>query len=86
MSSNHRLIVISIDVNEIEAPQTIPSAGFGLRCSTSHIEQLHNDVKSGRLIVMPYTVQWHLQSPSTIHEKQPEEIPLPKSGQWPVAE
>jgi hypothetical protein len=85
MSSNHRLIVIPIDVNGIEAPQTISSEGFGLRCSASHIEQLHNDAKSGRLIVLLYTVQWHSKSQSTIQEEQPEEIPLPKSGLLPAA-
>jgi hypothetical protein len=85
MSSNHRLIVIPIDVNGIEAPQTIPSEGFGLRCSASHIEQVHNDVKSGRFIVLLYTVQWHSQSRSTIQEEQAEEIPLPKSAVLPAA-
>jgi hypothetical protein len=85
MSSNHRLIVIAINVNGIEAPQTMPSEGFGLRCSASHIEQLRNDEKSGRLILLLYTVQSHSQSLSTIREEQPEEIPLPKSGQWPAA-
>jgi hypothetical protein len=85
MARNHHLIVIPIDVNGIEPPQTIASEGFGLRCSASHFEQLHNDVKSSRLVVLLYTVQWHSQNRSTIQEEQPEEIPLPKSGPLPAA-
>jgi hypothetical protein len=80
------LIFIPIDVNGIEAPQTIPSVGdaiLGMQCSDSHIELLVHDYKSGRLVMPLYTVQWHSQRPATIHEEQRED--LPKSEPTPPA-
>ena len=88
ISPRDPLIVIPIDVNGIEAPQTIPSVGdavLGMQCSASHIELLVNDYKSGRLIMPLYKVQWTYQSPTTIYEEHREDLDLPKSGPTPPA-
>src|SRR5882672_6397386 len=88
ISARDPLVVILIDVNGIEAPQTIPSVGdavLGMQCSASHIELLVNDYKSGRLIMPLYDVQWTYQSPRTIHEEHREDLNLPKSGPTPPA-
>jgi hypothetical protein len=82
------LIVIPIDVNGIEAPQSIPSVGDevrGMHCSDAHIELLVHDYKSDRLIMPLYTVQWHSRNPTTISEEQREDLNLPKSGPTPAA-
>jgi hypothetical protein len=82
------LVVIAIDINGIEAPQTIPPVGdavFGMQCSASHIELLVNDYKSGRFIMPLYSVQWVSQRPTTIQEEQREDLNLPKSGPTPPA-
>jgi len=87
ISRRNPLIVIPIDVNGIEAPQTIPSVGdavIGMQCSAHYIELLVNDYKSG-LIMQLYVVQWHSNRPSTIHEEQREELKLPKAGPTPPA-
>jgi hypothetical protein len=85
------LIVIAIDANGIEAPQTITSVGdavFGMRCSGSHIELLVNDYKSGRFLILLYTVRQHSQDLTTIREEQredPEDLNLPTSIPTPPA-
>jgi hypothetical protein len=82
------LVVITIDVNGIETPQTIPAVGdevLGMQCSSSRIELLVRDDKSGRLITPLYAVQWQFQRPSTIHEEQREDLNLPKTGPVPPA-
>jgi hypothetical protein len=66
------LVVIPIDFNGIEAPQTIPLVGdavFGMQCNGSHIELLVNDYKSGRFLMPLYTVEWHSRNPKTISEE-----------------
>jgi len=76
ISARDPLVVVLIDFNGIEAPQTIPSVGdavLGMQCSGSHIELLVLDYKSGRLIMPLCTVQWHSQSATTIHEEQSED-------------
>lgn len=81
------LIVITVDVNGIEAPQTIPSVGdeiFGMQCSAGHIELLVSDYKSHRLIMPLYAVRQHSQE-TTIEEVQREELNLPTSGFSPPA-
>jgi hypothetical protein len=88
ISPRNPLVVIPIDVNGIEAPQTIPSVGdavLRMQCSSSHIELLVNDYKSGRLLMPLYTVQWHSRSPTTVREEQQEELNLAKAGPTPPA-
>jgi len=88
ISPRDPLIVIPIDANGIEAPQTIPPVGdavLGMQCSGSHIELLVNDYKSGRLIMPLYTVQEHRWDLPSIREEQREELNLPKSGPTPPA-
>lgn len=84
---NAGLIVMSIDVNGIEAPQTIArfDAINGMRCGAHHIELLALDYKSGHTIKFLYTVQWHSQNPSTVHEDQQEDISVPRVGPEPTA-
>jgi hypothetical protein len=88
ISRRNPLVVIPIDVNGIEPPQTIPSVGdevLGMLCSNSQIELLVRDYESNRLIISLYAVQWHSGNPTTIHEEQPEELNLPKAGPTPPA-
>lgn len=49
ISRNDALLVIPIDVNGIEAPQTIARFDFinGMQCAAHHIELLVLDYKSG---------------------------------------
>jgi hypothetical protein len=81
------LLVIPIDVNGVEAPQTIAQgdAIIGMRCAAHRIEILVQDYKSGHPIKFLYTVQWHSQSPTTIHEDQREDIYVPRIGPEPPA-
>lgn len=82
------LIVIPIDVNGIETAQTMPKVGdafIGMRCGAHHIELLVQDYKSGHPIRVLYTVQWHSQNPTTIHEDQREDISVPRIGPEPPA-
>lgn len=82
------LVFIPIDVNGIEAPQTIPSVGddvLGMQCSGSHIELLVKDYKSEHLIIPLYKVQWNYRELTTIREEQREDLNLPKSGPTPPA-
>ncbi len=88
ISRRDPLIVIPIDVNGIDAPQTIPSVGdevFGMLCSGDQIELLVNDYESHRLIMPLYTVQWHSRNHTTIREEEPEDLNLPKTGPTPPA-
>jgi len=90
MAGIHRnadLIVMPIDVNGIEAPQPIAQfdAINGMRCGAHHIELLALDYKSGHTNKFLYTVQWHSQSPSTVHEDQKEDISVPRIGPEPPA-
>ncbi len=81
------LVVIAIDVNGVEAPQTIAQgdAIIGMRCGAHHIELLVQDYKSGHPVKFLYTVQWQSQSPTTIHEDQREDVYVPRIGAEPPA-
>jgi len=59
ISRNAALLVIPIDVNGIEAPQTIArfDAINGMRCAAHHIELLVIDYKSGHSSKLLYNVQ-----------------------------
>src|SRR4029077_650476 len=90
MAGIHRnadLIVMPIDVNGINAPQPIAQfdAINGMRCGAHHIELLALDYKSGHTNKFLYTVQWHSQSPSTVHEDQKEDISVLRIGPEPPA-
>ena len=80
------LVVIPIDLNGIEAPQTIPLVGdavFGMQCNGSPIELLVNDYKSGGFLMPLYTVEWHSRNPKTISEEHREGLDLLKSTPTP---
>ncbi len=82
------LIVIPIDVNGIETPQTMPKVGdalIGMRCGASHIELLVQDYKSGHPIKLLYAVQWRSHSPTTIREDERDDVYMPKIGPEPAA-
>jgi len=87
ISRNAALLVIPIDVNGIEAPQTIArfDAINGMRCAAHHIELLVIDYKSGHSSKLLYNVQWHSQRPSTIAEDQREDINVQRRGPEPPA-
>ncbi len=82
------LIVMPIDVNGIEAPQTIArfDAINGMRCAAHHIELLVLDYKSGHTTKLLYNVQWHSQRPSTIDEDQREDINVSRRPEPPAVD
>ena len=86
-TGNHGpLIIVPIDLNGIEPPQTISLAGdavFGMQCNFSRIELLVQDYKSNGFMTPLYKAEWRAGKPITISEEHREGSNTPKSHLTP---